>query len=187
MIVIIPSLLILGFSEEIGRETIELCGGIMQVVGTVYGVMLFVKIRDSLSFPSLKDLFVDWINRFPRWRKDVRVLAGATVASTSLVSGKASIWSHDDSSLSVEERIKRIIRNQDELRKSLEDAELTISSLRIELISKIESQDGNFQSEIKQVTSILESIHMEDFLWALTGLLFILAGTLFTNFASYLA
>jgi hypothetical protein len=186
-IVLIPIILIVSFRAELGAEKIALCGGIMQVAGALYGILIYIDLMKYFSEPSLWALFEAWRERFPRLRKDVRVLAGASNLSISLISGKVSIWTPDDSFVSVEERIKRIIRNQDELRKSLEDAESTISSLRIELTSKIESQEGNFQSEIKEVKSTLESIHMEDFLWALTGLLFILAGTLFTNFASYIA
>jgi len=186
-IVLIPIILVVSFRAELGAEKIALCGGIMQVAGALYGILIYIDLMKYFSELSLWALFEAWQERFPRWRKDVRVLAGASILSISIISGKVSIWTPDDSSLSVEERIKRIIRNQDELRKSIEDAESTISSLRIELTSKIESQDGNFQSEIKEVRSTLESIHMEDFLWALTGLLFILAGTLFANFASYIA
>lgn len=186
MVVIGPSILIFVFSKEIGVDGIQFCGGVFQVIGTLYGIKLFVKVRDSFSFPSLTELFKDWVKRFPRWGKDVRVLAGNTIASMGQVSGKVSVWSPDHSSLSLEERIARIVKNQEELRQSLEGAEDTISKQRNEVLGRIENLESNFNSEIRQVKETLESIHMEDFLWALVGLLFILVGTVFSNFAKYI-
>jgi hypothetical protein len=184
--VIVPSLLIVFFRNEIGKEVIELCGGVMQLVGTVYGIILFVKVREAFSFPSLFDLFNDWRKRFPRWRKDTRFLAGNISIPMIQNPAKASNLDPDNPNLPLEERLNRILRNQEALKKGLDNTQEDLAKQYIELSTRIESLEGNFSSEINQVNTKLESIHMEDFPWALTGLLFILIGSVFSNFAEYL-
>ncbi|MFD2200187.1 hypothetical protein [Shivajiella indica] len=185
-IVIVPSMVVFLFRKPLGEEGIQLCGGILQIIGALYGIAIFLKLREVFSFPSLFDLFVGWLKRFPRWKKDVRVMAGTIVAPMALLSAKASVWSPDDPSLPVEERLKRIIRNQESLRESMDLVEQEISKKDTTLTERIKKLDSKFTSEISQVSSKLESIHMEDFFWALSGLLFILVGILFSSFARYI-
>ena len=186
MVVVITSISIFVFRNQIGQESVELCGAVMQLIGTLYGIALFLSLRASFSFPSLKELFYSWIKRFPTWRKGVHVMNGMIIAPKGIVSGTASFHMPDDNDLPIEERINRLVINQEALRRSLEIAENNNSKKDIFLTGRIEKLESTLSSEISQVNSKLESIHMEDFLWALSGLLFILMGTIFSSFAKYL-
>lgn len=186
MIVIIPSISVFLFRKSLGVELIELCGGVLQFIGALYGLIVFIKVRKAFSFPSLYELFIIWLKRFPRWRKDVTVMGGITLAPIAILNAKASVWSPDDPHLKIEERLERMIRNQEALMKSLELIDETISKQNIAFLTRFEKIEGNLSSEISQVKTKLESIHMEDFIWALSGLLFILVGILFSSFAKYI-
>jgi lipid II:glycine glycyltransferase (peptidoglycan interpeptide bridge formation enzyme) len=116
-----------------------------------------------------------------------KIMSGTSLGSMTLLNARASVWSPDDESLSIEDRMARIIRNQERLKEDLERVESDNLNQKNKFTGRIENLEEKLHSEINQVNSKLESIHMEDFIWALTGLLFILFGTLFTTFASQLA
>lgn len=180
------TLLIIFFRNEIGQEYIELCGGVMQLAGTVYGIFLFIRVRKAFSYPPLFDIFKGWIKRFPRWRKHTRVLAGNINIPMIQATANVSIWNPDNPNLPLEERLNSMLRNQEALKKGLEETQKGLAKQKNESVRGFEELKGDFSSEIKQVNTKLESIHMEDFSWALSGLLFIFIGSVFSNFATCL-
>jgi hypothetical protein len=186
MIVVIPSLLVLVYRESLGKEGIQLLGGIFLVTGTIYGILVFIKLREVFSLPTLSQLVASWLKRFPKWKKDVYEIEGMSIAPSAISSGTASLHMPDDPDLPIDERINRITKNQEAIRKSLKTIHENMSKRNIALTGRIEKLEGSLSSEISQVNSKLESIHMEDFLWALSGLLFILMGTIFSSFAGYI-
>ncbi|MDG1276928.1 MAG: hypothetical protein P8O16_06565 [Algoriphagus sp.] len=186
IIILIPTILIISYGTELGAEGIALCGGIMQVGGALYGILIYSDLRQYFSKPTLWKLLKSWVKRCPFLKKDITVMAGNVVGSMSIGSAKALVWSSDDPNLPLEERINRMIRNHNYLRINLDLAEETISKQNLAITGRIEKLESTLSSEISQVNSKLESIHTEDFLWALTGLLYILIGTVFSNFAEYI-
>lgn len=184
--VAIPSIFIFAFRNHLGQECIEFLGGIMQLVGTIFAIYSFVKVREYFLLPSLKNLFCAWVKRFPKWNKHVPKISGVLVIPSLTSSGNVSNWSMDDPNLPIEERVNNLIKNQEALRKSLEKNEVKISVLEIAFTEKIENLSGDFSTKITELYLKLKSIHTDDFLWAFTWLLFILIGTIFSVFAKYL-
>lgn len=102
---------IIGFVTWPSEISIRTSGYVLQFIGMILAIKGLLGIRKHFGQPSLTMLFVNWVKRFPQWKKDAVVLGGTVQLGAVEVRGRIGTWNPDDPAKSIEQRIEKIIRN----------------------------------------------------------------------------
>jgi len=168
--------LYLGLVIWCSETSIRSAGYALQVVGMFFAIRGLIGIRSHFEQPLLRQLFVNWLKRFPKWKRNVVIGTGS--AQIAIMSGRAraEVWTPDDPDQPVENRIQRILRNLERIRKVQGEHAQIFEELRIHLEEhkkKVAEESKNMEEKIRLD---LESLHTNDVIVALVGLVWLTVG-----------
>jgi hypothetical protein len=133
-------------------------------------------IRAHFGQPLLREVFINWLKRFPKLKKNVVIGTGTAHLGLAGMKARVEVWSPDDPSLPIEERIKKIINNLDRIRieqgthaKLIEDLKDSHEEHKKKITEKTKQIEENIHSE-------LESLHTSDLITSLVGLVWLTVG-----------
>ena len=159
-----------------GELNIRVAGYMLQVGGMVVAINSLLTIRMYFKQKTLKELFIDWLKRFPKWKKDYTLKLEPGEFCIVGDSVRMSLWAEDDPAQTVEERIDRIVKNLIRLRQEQDQQYGCIEKLKSKNETlKEDTIKNNEQLEHKIMTE-LESLHTDDILIAFVGLIWVLIG-----------
>jgi hypothetical protein len=86
----------LGFVTWHSELSIKSAGYALQLFGMIFAIRGLLRIREHFGQPLLRQLFLNWFKRFPKWKKSIVV--SPEPAHLTMTGGKAylEVWSRDD-------------------------------------------------------------------------------------------
>lgn len=180
---VIAASIALGFFAWRSEMSIRLAGYGLQLIGMIFAIRALTRIRAYFQQTLLRDLFFDWLKRFPRWKN--AIIINATTAHLGIAGMKASVddWSPDNPDQTVEKRLENLVKNLERLRNQQhQHAELVY-----ELRNSHEQHKKNIAEQTKKmeddIRAELESLHTSDFMTSVVGLVWLTVGITFSTMA----
>lgn len=176
-IIPIVTAILLSFFWSRGELDIRFAGYVLQFGGMMLAMNSLLALRMYFNQKTLRELFIDWLKRFPKWKKTYILKPKPFKMPIVGLYARMSEWAEDDPAQTVEERIGQIVKNLKNLRQGQNQQYDCIEKLISENKTlKKDTIKKNEQLEQKIMTT-LESLHTDDILIALFGLIWILIGS----------
>ena len=181
-IVLVGSIM-LGFVAWRTESSIRTSGYLLQLFGMIFAVRGLLGIRAHFSLPTLKELLLNWLKAFPKWKRTITVTVPTTNMEARVGNARVSTWHQDKPEKSLEERIDCIIYNLEKLRKAQKE--------QFELIDKLADRHKYYEKNLLMQTiriqddirSDLETLHTSDSIFSLIGLIWLLIGLTMSTMA----
>ena len=175
-LLVIASAIALVFCTWRSEVSIRLAGYVLQLIGMIFAIRGLLSIRTHFGQTLLRKIFLNWLKRFPKWKRNV-VLEhnSANIASAGMKSG-AEVWTPDNSEQSVEKRIEGIVKNLERIRTVQHEHTNSIDELKQsheEHKKKVAEQAKKIENEIH---SELELLHTGDLITSVVGLVWLTVG-----------
>jgi len=176
-LLVIASAIALGFCTTWRNEvSIRSAGCLLQLIGMCFAIRGLLSIRTHFGQTLLRKIFLNWLKRFPKWKRNVVLeLNSANIASAGMKSG-AEVWTPDNSEQSVEKRIEGIVKNLERIRTVQHEHTNSIDELKQsheEHKKKVAEQAKKIENEIH---SELELLHTGDLITSVVGLVWLTVG-----------
>lgn len=175
-LLVIAAAIMLGFVTWSSEASIRSAGYVLQFIGMLFAIRGLLGIRAHFGQPLLRELFINWLKRFPKWKRNVVISVGAGNLGLTGMKARVEVWSPDDPGLPIEVRIEKIINNLDRIRIELGDHAKLIDDLKDsheehkkQITEKTKQMEENIRNE-------LESLHTSDLITSLVGLVWLTAG-----------
>jgi hypothetical protein len=176
-----------GFYMWPSEQSIRTSGFGLQIIGMVFAIRGLLKIRAHFGQPTLRRLSKAWLYRFPKWKKDtvIDVVAGDVVMVGEIA--RVELWAPDNPEDSLEKRINGVIRNVERLK-----AEQNKNSDQITELQKNQEKHQKEQEHARvnmenQIRSDLESLHTNDIVLSLVGLVWVIFGIFMSTMSQELS
>lgn len=181
-LLVLAAALLLGMFTWQCEASIRISGFVLQLTGMVFAISGLLQIRAHFGQTSLRGLFVEWLKRFPTWKRRIGGSA-AVVSSKPTSKGIGISWIPDNPGHSIDKRIDAVVANLDHLR----DAQ----TKQLTAVKKLEDSHENHKKEVTEKTkrletklhTDLESLHTSDLLTSLVGLVWLTIGILLSTLA----
>ena len=115
-ILVVLAATLFGFVTWHSEESIRVAGYSLQLIGMIFAIRGLLGIREHFGQPLLRQLVLQWVKRFPRWKRNVVVGVGAGYLTMAGMKDRVEVWTPDDPKKPIEQRIKAIIKNLDRIR-----------------------------------------------------------------------
>lgn len=186
-ILVVLAATLFGFVTWHSEGSIRVAGYSLQLIGMIFAVRGLLGIREHFGQPLLRRLVLQWVKRFPRWKRDVVVNVGAGHLTMAGMKARAEVWTPDDSEKPVEQRIEAVIKNLGRIREEQREQANSIAELKYRHAEHKE-QVAEDQNNIKEtIRSDLESLHTSDLITSLVGLLWLTLGITMSTLAPELS
>lgn len=175
-IIVLVAAVTLGLVMWRSETSIRSAGYVLQVIGMIFAIRGLLGIRAHFGQPLLRQLFVDWLKRFPKWNRSFVLRAGAGVYATTGMKARFELWTPDNPDQPIEKRIEGIVNNLERIRKEQGEHAKSIEELRDsheDHKKKMAKENKNMEEKIR---SDLESLHTSDLITSLVGLIWLTAG-----------
>jgi hypothetical protein len=171
-----------------GSETvIRFTGEVLQFVGIVFATWGLYSVWGYFEQPGIWTLAKVWWERRPRWKKVYRSKGKGLQVCVTGGTGTFQIWTNDDVTLPVDERIARIVRNVDRLRAELVSLEKRHIGLGDEL-EKARREDAERAKKIvDNQKNEAKKLHVGGIGMSMLGLEFIAIGVVLATIPAELA
>jgi len=189
MFVLIPvSTVFFIISMSYSEISIIISGLLLQILGMIFTIKGLFGIRAYFKEPLLLDLFIKWLNKFPKLKNNYTIHAGAgrITASVSL-KATGEVWSPDNKGQSIDKRIEYIYRNFERIRNRLVEHDKSIENIieiqklyKKTVAEEKKKMEDKFQSDLK-------SLHTSDLIPSLVGLIWLMIGITMSTLAPELA
>lgn len=173
---VLVAVVTLGIVTWRSELSLRLTGYVLQVIGMIMAIRGLLSIRAHFGQPFLRQLFVNWLKRVPKWKKSVVVDAGAGHVAMMGMKARAEVWTPDNPDQPIENRIKGLIKNLEGIRKEQGEHSESIEALRDSYEKnkkKVMEESKNMEEKIR---SDLESLHTSDIITSLVGLIWLTVG-----------
>ncbi|MES9934305.1 MAG: hypothetical protein ABW162_15960 [Candidatus Sedimenticola sp. PURPLELP] len=156
--------------------SIRLSGYLLEMFGLGLTLFGLVKIRSHFQLDSIKTLLSSWLARFPKWRGNV-VLGVGSARSKSFVSNAFfSVWSPDDKTAPLEERVDKIITNIERLRDTQSQNRQKIGAIESD-VTELKKSEAKAREEMeKKIKEDMESVHAGGIFESMAGLVWLAGG-----------
>ena len=176
-----------GFVTWHSEESIRLAGYALQLIGMIFAIRGLLGVREHFGQPLLRQLVFKWVKRFPRWKRNVVIAAGAGHLTMAGMKARAEVWTPDDPEKPIEQRIDGILRNLDRIREEQRKHAHSIDELKDsheEHKKQVAEEQNNMKEKIR---SDLESLHTSDLITSLVGLVWLTVGITMSTLAPELS
>jgi len=175
-LLVIVTVLFLGFFTWGSEASIRSAGYVLQFIGMVFAIRGLLGIRAHFGQPLLSVLFLNWIKRFPKWKRNIIIGVGTAHMGLSGMKARVEVWNPDDPSLPIEERVDKTIQNLERIR--------TEQGTHAKLIDDLKNSHEEHKKKTAEQTKIveenirteLESLHTNDLITSLVGLVWLTTG-----------
>ncbi len=158
------------------ESAIRSTGYALQLLGMILAIRGVVGIRQFFGKPSIKSVVIDWFKRFPKWKNDQRIELQGAFHSVSGSTASLEVWANDDPSLTVEQRLNAIVRNQERLRKEQRQQEKSLISINESLEDHKKKTEAEYNRVTREFHTRLELLHTNELTLSLVGLVFLTIG-----------
>jgi hypothetical protein len=158
------------------ERTIRISGYVLQFLGMLFAIRGILKIRAYFGHPTLKILLIAWIQRFPKWKRDIIISAGDVKIGTIGLDARIEIWAPDIPNDVLEKRLEAVLLNLNSLREMQSTLAGQIKKIEKNHKSLKESQKQELEKIEKRVNSEIETLHTKDILISLIGLVWLTFG-----------
>lgn len=175
-ILVLVAVIALGLFIWNSETSIRSAGYALQVLGMIFAVRGLLGIRTHFGQPLLRKLFVDWLKRFPRWKRRFVLDADPGVFAVVGMKTRGEVWTPDNPEQPIEKRIDGIVKNLERIRKEQSEHYKSIEALRDsyqEHKKKVAKESKKMEEKIR---SDLESLHTSDLITSLVGLVWLTIG-----------
>lgn len=173
---VILAVLLQAFLAWKSEPSIRVSGYVLQLLGMVFAIRGLLSVRKHFGQLELRVLFFHWLRQFPKWKRNTVIGVAAGKIGLTGMKARVEVWASDDPQKSIEERIKAIVRNQDQIRSELRQHFNSIdyiNDMLNEHKKETEKRDNELHDSLREE---LESLHTGDFLVTLTGLIWLTVG-----------
>lgn len=184
---VILAAVLLGFVTWRSEDGIRVAGYGLQLMGMIFAVRGLLAVREHFGLPLLRHLLLRWVKRFPKWRRSVVTGAGTAHIAMTGMKARAEVWTPDDPEKPIEQRVDGIIRNLDRIRiEQSEHAQLIdeLKDAHEEHKHKLAEDNRTMKEDI---LSDLESLHTNDIITSLVGLVWLTIGITMSTLAPELS
>jgi hypothetical protein len=186
-IFVISAILLLGMFAWSSEASIRVAGLALQLIGMIFAVRGLLAVREHFGQPRLRNLFVQWMKRFPKWKSRVTSDLSMVSSIESTMNFTAEIWMPDNPDSSMEKRVEAVISNLERIREMQTNQSQILQDLKT-------SQDEHAELVAKQTKKLeeslrsdLETLHTGDILTSLVGLFLLTVGIFLSTLAPELA
>ncbi len=175
-LLVIAAAVMLGFVTWRSEVSIRWAGYALQFIGMIFAIRGLLSIRAYFGQPLLRKLLFSWFKRFPKWKKDVVIGSGAILVGVGSLKARAESWNQDDPDKPIEQRIDGIIKNIERIRTEQREHVKSIDELKDshEKHKKMITEKTKKMEE--DIRSDLETLHTNDLITSLVGLVWLTAG-----------
>jgi hypothetical protein len=180
---VIVAAVVLGFFTWRSEISIRSAGYVLQLIGMIFAIRGLLSIRAHFGQTLLRKIFVNWLKRFPKWKRNIVVEVNS--ANLVLVGMKvgAEVWTPDNSQQPIEKRIEGIVKNLERIRTEQREHTNSIDELKQsheEHKKTVAEQAKKMEDEIR---SELESLHTSDLITSAVGLVWLTVGITMSTMA----
>jgi len=182
-LIVIATAIFLGVFTWRSEESIRLAGYFLQLIGMVFAIRGLLRVRAHFGQTPLRRLFIAWLKRFPKWRRNVVIGVGAANIALSGMKARIEVWAPDNPSDPVEKRIEGIVKNLEIIRNELRGHDSSIEELKDsheEHKKLVAEQTKRLE---KDIHTDLESLHTSDLITSLVGLVWLTVGITMSTLA----
>lgn len=115
-ILVLVAAVALCFRRRCSEISIRTAGYILQVLGMLFAIRGLLRVRTHFGQPQLRQLFVNWLKRFPIWKRSVVMGVDTAHIAIAGMHARAEVWTPDNQDQPIEKRIEGIIRDLDRIR-----------------------------------------------------------------------
>jgi len=158
------------------EQSIRTSGYVLQILGISFAIYGLLNIRAYFGQPTLRRLSIAWLYRFPKWKKDTVI--GAMTAALTMPAFKArgTLWTNDNPEDPLEKRFDGMIINMERIREVQRRNSEQIDTLQKNHEKHQEEQEQARVDMENQIRSDLESLHTDDIVVMLIGLVWLIFG-----------
>ena len=156
--------------------SVRVSGYFLEMLGVSLTAVGLLRIRSHFGQAPLRELFIGWLHRFPKWKRDVVIGVGAVSAGIAGMKARLEVWTPDKPDSPVDKRIEGILKNLQRLREAQAETENRLDALQQshEDSRKAEAEARrNLESTLR---ADLESLHTDDIMMSLCGLVWLAFG-----------
>ena len=176
LLVIVAALLLCMYTWK-SETSIRVSGYCLQFIGMLFAIFGLLDIRKHLQQPLLRDLFINWIQRFPILKKrspqNYTSDRGVGFAGSVSVDG---IWIKDNPDRSLEDRVSLLAENLEIIRKKQRQHDDLIAKLKgshEEQVKEVKKQNQEIREEFQKN---LETLHIGGWINSMVGLIWLTVG-----------
>lgn len=176
-VLVIVAAILNGFVAWRSAKSIIYAGYALQLCGMLLAIRGLLLIRLHFRQPPLRNLFVNWLRRFPTWKSSVIEARGSGIISMNKSRLLWDIsWAPDINSHPLEARIEAIVENVEQIRKELKNQYNYLEYLKDNFEYHKKSVAEENKNMERAIRSDLESLHTSDLIPSLVGLIWLLVG-----------
>lgn len=173
---------LLGFYTWHSEDSIRIAGYALQLIGMMLAIHGLLEVRKHLKQPLFRQLFLNWIKRFPKWTRSV-FISGGIISGATGVTGRAETWMPDDSERPIEQRIERIIKNLENVRNEQRELARSITNLEQRHEAHVKQVALEYDKMAAEYHTKLEAIHVSGQIESLVGLILLTIGITMSSLA----
>nr|ADT71689.1 hypothetical methyl-accepting chemotaxis protein [uncultured organism] len=91
-LLVIVAAALLGFVTWHSEASIRIAGYILQFIGMVFAIRGLLGIRTHFGQPLLRRLLLDWVKRFPKWKRNIVIFHHTDCLCQSFSLGVYRAW-----------------------------------------------------------------------------------------------
>jgi len=182
-LLIVLAAILLGCVTWEGEESIRVAGYALQFIGMVFAIRGLLGIREHFGQTLLRQLFLKWIKRFPKWKANIVVAANTAHMKTIVSKACVEEWTPDDPKRPVQQRIDGIIENLNRIRNDQQEHAKSIDELKASHEKHVKQVIEENRKMKENIQSDLESLHTSDLITSLVGLIWLTVGITMSTLA----
>ena len=158
------------------EDSIRIAGYLLQIAGMILAIIGLLNIRKHFGLEPLWQVLVDWLKRFPKWRRDLGIVAEKGEVDLVGFNSHFDAWAPDMPEQPIEKRIEEIVNNLEQLRAGQREHHSLLVTMRSNLEKhKIIVAEENEKTKM-EIQEDLETLHTGGIITALAGLVWLTVG-----------
>lgn len=160
---------------------VRVTGLVLQWLGIGTVAVGIRETRRLFGRPGIGKLFVAWVSRFPRWRRQVVFGAGAGALGTATASARGYVWTTIDPTAPVETRLNALTRNVERLNERLIQVQNELESELRKHSEALRSEQNERAQNDQQLHLRLEAAETGGLYISAIGLVWLIVGVFLTT------
>jgi len=182
-LLVIAAAAALGIFTYRSEVSIRSAGYLLQLIGMIFAIRGLLSIRAHFGQTLLRKVFLNWLKRFPKWKRTVIIGRGDMKLSMALMAARAEVWTPDKLDQPIEKRIDGIVQNLERIRSAQREHTNLIDELKRGYEKHKKEVDEQTKKLENEIRTDLESLHTSDLITSLVGLIWLTVGITMSTMA----